>query len=96
MKVEKYLKDLGITKEGKVQGDKYIVTLQDSDDFARMYSILETSNDLDIDDSLSLISNTASKIFYASSDYEITLNANFMSDTYTIVAKEVNEKGDEE
>lgn len=96
MKVEKYLKDLGITKEGNVQGDKYIVTLQDSDEFARMYSILETSNDLNIDDSLSLLSNSSSKIFYASSDYEIILNANFTSDTYTIVAKETSEKEDEE
>ena len=91
MKVEKYLKDLGVTKEGRVSGDEYIITLQDSDDFARTYSILETSNDLNIDDSLSLLSNTASKIFYASSDYTITLNANFNSDTYTLVAKENNE-----
>lgn len=92
MSVEKFVKDLGITKEGKKQNDKYVVTLDDSDDFARTYSILETNQDLNIDDSISLLSSTASKIIYASTDYELSLNANFMSDTYTLVVRELKEE----
>ena len=92
MSVEKFVKDLGITEEGKKQNDKYIITLDNSDDFARTYSILETSQDLNINDSISLLSSTASKIIYTSADYELSLNANFMSDTYTLVVRELKEE----
>lgn len=96
MSVEKYVKDLGVTKEGKKQGDKYVITLENSDDFARTYSILETCQDLDLDNSTSLLSSTASKITYISSDYELSLNANFISDAYSLVVREIKDEKEEE
>ena len=87
--MEDFLKQLGINKPVvKGSGGIYTVDLEDSDEYGKMYSLLDKSKLVDeIPDSSQMTYETAS-IQFESDEYLITLLADFEADSYKITIKE--------
>ena len=86
--LEQLLKDLHITKQGKMNGDKYIINLDNSDEFSRMYTVLDKYEDADLDPEEMIMSSSSSLMVYLTDDFDITLKADFDKDTYQMIIEE--------
>ena len=90
MNASKILKDLNIDKNGTFSDDNcYVIDLDDSKEFFKIYSILDKSELLEADDDLTLMDADESYIVYDGDDYQISLIADLEADTYRIVLKEI-------
>lgn len=88
--IETFLKELGITKDGYYDEDIYVIPLDDSDEFAKMYSILDKSDKVELDDEFIGIDKTNSMLLYISDKYEVKLVSNFDSDDYRIEIRDLD------
>lgn len=88
--MEEFLKELGITKPGrKNENGFYVIDIDDSDEFGRIFSRLDKSDLVDEDEESSSITLDSANITYLSDDYTITLMADFENDTdYKLVMRE--------
>jgi hypothetical protein len=89
--MEKLLKDLGITKVGSYSKDgSYVIDLDSSDEFGKIYSLLENSEDLHYmeENNLLTISN-ASMTYRYGEEYQLQLIADFNYDLYKLVVNEI-------
>lgn len=86
--LEQLLKDLNITKQGKMNGDKYIIQLDNSDEFSRMYTVLDKYEGADLDPEEMVMSSSSSIMIYLTDDFDITLKADFDKDTYQMIIEE--------
>lgn len=83
--VRAFLNSIGITEEGKLIDSEYVIQLEDSDEWAKVYSLLEQAENVDIDpDEPIMASERSGIIVYLSDDYDITLDARYDSNTYTL------------
>ena len=91
MSAEEFAKHLGITKEGSYVDDVYVITLSGSNEYSKVYTILDKSDEVDLDtDEISLdVKN--SLMVYLADDFDIKLTADFDADIYTITFEEVHE-----
>lgn len=87
-KLQKLLNDLHISKEGKMNGNKYIITLDNSDDFSRMYTILDKYPEASLDPEGMIMSDSSSVMVYLTDDFDITLKADFDRDAYYVIIEE--------
>lgn len=87
--MNEFLKELGINKTAvKGSGNIYTVDIENSDEYGKIYSILDKSKLVDeIPDSSQMTYETAS-IQFEGDDYLITLLADFDEDTYKMTIKE--------
>lgn len=88
MEIEEFVKDLGIYLDGHWEESKYVIDLVDSDEYSKMYTILDNSEKVDLDEDSTLVTDKVSELLYLSDDYDIKLVANFADDIYKIVIKE--------
>ena len=88
-KLFSYLDDLGIDKTGKLESDRYVLKLEDSDEYSRYYTILDQEEDLELSDTSSMSQEFATVLTYTSEDYKLKLNANFVDDYYTFTVEEL-------
>ena len=89
--MEKLLKDLGITKAGSYSRDgSYVIDLNSSEEFGKIYSLLENSEDLEYmeENNLLTISN-ASMTYRYGEDYQLQLIADFNNDAYKLVVNDI-------
>ena len=86
--LEQLLKDLNITKPGKLNGDKYIIQLENSDEFSKMYTVLDKYEGADLDPEGMVMSSSSSIMIYLTDDFDITLKADFDKDTYQMIIEE--------
>lgn len=90
------LKKLGIMREGnKTSNGSYVIDLEDSNDFGRFYSLLDKNEDVEeLGDNT--INNTHTiSLIYMYEGLHINLTADFDSDEYRVVVKDIG-KGKEE
>lgn len=81
------LKKIGIVARGTKDGGKYIVSIPDSDNFARYESIFEKSDVVEEKEyNLTLID---ALFVYESDSYKYTMKANFLNDIYTLTCEEI-------
>lgn len=90
-----YLKSLGITKEGKMTGNIYTVHLHDSDEYGKIYSLLDKYDGLYENEEDSEISSHSAKILFEDDSYVITIYADFDYDTYRLTVRELKENEDD-
>ena len=88
-KLFSYLDALGIDKTGELEPDRYILKLEDSDEYSRYYTILDQEDDLELSDTSSMSQEFATVLTYTSEDYKLKLNANFVDDYYTFTVEEL-------
>jgi hypothetical protein len=95
--VEKLLRELNIYLEGSYSKDgSYIVDIYDSDDFGRIYSLLDNNRNVEELESSSLLNTHSANISYLYDDYQLTLIADFDEDLYKLVITEYEYIEDEE
>ena len=94
--VEDALKELGIPFDGEFSKDgSYVVDLFDSDQFGKVYSILDRNNDVEnLDDSSTLTVHNAN-VSYLYGDYQFNLIADFDQNLYKLVIVEYEYVEDE-
>jgi hypothetical protein len=89
MYLEKFLEKLGITKVGHyTKTNTYIIDIEDSDEYGKIYSVLDKSDKIEEDEDSSTITIHTSNLVFESDNYQLTLIADFDQDTYKLVCKE--------
>lgn len=90
-----YLKSLGITKEGEITGNVYTIHLDDSNEYGKIYSLLDKHSGLDENEEDSEISSHSAKILFEDESHIITIYADFDYDTYRLTVRELKENEDD-
>lgn len=88
MTIDELLVELKINKEYEIKDDIYNIELKDSDEYAKIYSLLDKSDLTDLDNENTKISETESSMVYLTDDYDITLYSNFDTDEYLLKIQE--------
>lgn len=89
MYLEKFLEKLGITQVGHyTKTNTYVIDIDDSDEYGKIYSLLDKSDEIEEDEDSSTITVHTSNIMFESDNYQFTLIADFDQDTYKLVCKE--------
>ena len=88
--MEEFLKQLGIdSKSGTYKNDLYIVDIDNSNDYGKIYSKLERSDLVDEVADNSQVMYESASIQFEGENYLITLLADFENDTYKMTIKEI-------
>lgn len=88
--MEEFLKQLGIDKKPvKGSNNVYVIELEDSDEYGKIFSKLDKSDLVDEIPDSSQITYETSFIQYEGDDYLITLIADYEEDNYKITIKEI-------
>jgi len=88
MDIKEFAKKLGFDIEGVMEGDKYIIELSNSNDYSRVYTLLDNSEFVDIDEDATLVTNKVGELLFLSDDFDVKLVANFAQDIYRVVITE--------
>lgn len=86
--VKEFLSSIGIAKEGEVENNTYTVELVDSNEFSRMYSLLDKAENISFDYDVSATTEHTSYLLYLSDKYDISLIADFDTDTYVLTVED--------
>lgn len=90
MEINEFFKQLGVDKNIiNEENNEYIVELQDSDEFATIYTRLSKLDNIDLIQTLMDEAHSMSE--YMSDDYDITLSADFDKDIYKLVVEMVED-----
>lgn len=92
MDIEKYLDSLGIKNEGFYeQGGSYVINIEDSKVYGRIFTILDTSEDIDIIPFNQLVTDQGSSLMYESISEPLLLNllADFEGGVYQLIVTEI-------
>jgi hypothetical protein len=89
MYLEKFLSSIGIDQVGHyTKSNVYIIDIEDSDEYGKIYSRLDKCEELVEDEDSSTLTIHTSNIVFESEDYQFTLISDFDQDTYKLVCKE--------
>lgn len=91
MDVEDLLLELGIKKEGNYSSNgSYVIDLDSSEEFGKIYSLLDTNKDLEYEEDSSLLTVDNSSMIYNYDDiYQIVLIADFKNNQYKVTIREI-------
>lgn len=96
MNISDWIESLKIPgKLESLNDGKYKISLKDSNEFAKVYSKLENSGLLDIDEEATLITEDISQLLYLGKNIRINLVGNFEKDIYYIIISEEERKNNE-
>lgn len=95
--MDKFAKELGITKEGTTEDNRYVIMLDNSDEYSVIYSILDKSELVELDTFDMLVTPKTSELNYFNDEFKVKLVGNFEKDIYkVIIAKNTEEPEEEE
>lgn len=83
--MEEFAKQLGIEEPGELIGNKYVIPLMNSDEYSKIYTILDKSDLVDLDGSSTLVTDKVSELKYIGDEFTVKLDANFVDDFYRVV-----------
>ena len=84
--MEEFLKQIGITEEGHETTDgNYVVDLDDSDHFNKIFSKLDKSDLVEENEDSSVVNVNITNILYIGDEYAVNLVADFNEDAYKLV-----------
>lgn len=83
-----FLNELGIDTTGVFEPQRYILEIENSDEYSKYYTILDQDDEMDLIDASSMSGEYSTVLTYKGNDYKISLNANFTDDYYTFVMEE--------
>lgn len=90
MYLEKFLDKIGIKQVGHyTKSNSYVIDLEDSDEYGKVYSILDKCDEIEEDEDSSTLNIHNSNIIFESDDYQFVLIADLDQDTYKLVCKEL-------
>ena len=82
--VQDFLNELGIELEAKETEDGYEVSIPDSNEYNKIFTILDRSEEVEEDPDLNSITLDTFVNSYFNDDYDILLSADFEQDVYNI------------
>jgi hypothetical protein len=88
MDMKEFVIKLGINLEGRMDGDKYIIELSDSNEYSRMYTLLDSSDLVEIEEDATLLTDKVGELLFTDDTFDIKLVGNFASDIYRLVVTE--------
>lgn len=83
MTLEQLIKKLNFKQPGEYNKNKYVITLDSSDEFAAAFTILDDSG-LELDTDAVLISDHGNMFIYKLEDFVVKLIGNFDNDDYRV------------
>ena len=87
--MEEFLKKLGIVYEGEYTDDgNYYIELEDDNQYAKVYSILDKTLEVEEDEDASQLTDDTSSIQYINDNFTITLLSDYESDQYALICRE--------
>lgn len=91
MTLTKVAEELGIKQSGTYsRNGSYVIDLQDdSDDFGKVYSILDRNTELEYMEDTSLLTVDNANLYYRYKTYMINAIADFKNNHYRVVISEV-------
>lgn len=84
------LTELGIGKSNDVS-DMLVIDIDNSDDYAKYYTILDNSDEVELSLEKSKNGLSSNILVYESNQFEISLMGNFEDDTYRLVVKDLDD-----
>ena len=87
---KKFAEELGITKEGSYVDGVYTIVLDNSNEYSKVYTLLDKSDKVDLDGDEVNLGVDSSIMVYLADDFDISLIANFEEDSYVVKFEEVN------
>jgi hypothetical protein len=85
MEMKEFAKKLGIDVEGTMEGSKYIIELSDSNEYSRVYTLLDGSDLVDVNEDATLLTDNVGELLFIGDDFDVKLVGNFNSDIYRVV-----------
>lgn len=89
MRIEDFVKDLGIENEVEYDNGVATVILKDSNDYAKVYTLLSDSDLVDLEPESVVINQELTSLKLTNEDFEVTLSADLERDIYKLVIEEV-------
>ena len=88
--MEQFVKQLGIPRKGYYDDKKYVIELLDSNDFSRIYSLLEESEIITLDENI-LMTEFLTNMIYVGEKFRLQLIGNYEKDIYKIIVEDLKE-----
>ena len=90
------LRKLGIMEEGtRTSNHNYVIDLEDSDHFNRIFSKLDKSDLVEENEDSSVVNLEITNILYLADGFSLNLIADFEQDIYKLVVSDVEEDNNE-
>lgn len=90
------LRKLGIMEEGtRTSNHNYVIDLEDSDHFNRIFSKLDKSDLVEENEDSSVVNLEVTNILYLADGFSLNLIADFEQDIYKLVVSDVEEDNNE-
>lgn len=86
--MKEFLKSIGITGELQKSNASYVMDIANSNEYGRIYSLLDKSEDVEEDSESSQVTMDYSSVQFFNDDYTIQLIADFEHDQYRLTIKE--------
>ena len=88
--MEKFLQELGIRKSGYYSKEgSYVVDLDDSEEYGKVYTILDNSDTVEEMEDESQVTIHSSNIVYTNDEFQLTLLSDFDSDQYKLIVRKL-------
>ena len=95
--MEEVLKEIGITRKGEYsKRGSYVIDMEDSDDFGRMYSILDKNKDVEELGDNAINNIHTINLIYLYGDYQLNLTADFDADKYMLIVTKLDDSEEDE
>lgn len=90
------LRKLGIMEEGtRTSNHNYVIDLEDSDHFNRIFSKLDKSDLVEENEDSSVVNLEVTNILYIAEGFSLNLIADFEQDIYKLVVSDMEDEKDE-
>lgn len=90
------LRKLGIMEEGtRTSNHNYVIDLEDSDHFNRIFSKLDKSDLVEENEDSSVVNLEVTNILYIADGFSLNLIADFEQDIYKLVVSDLEEDNNE-
>jgi uncharacterized HAD superfamily protein len=86
-----FVKSLGIDIPGTLDGSKYIIELSNSNEYSKMYTLLDKSPEVDLEEELTLVTDKVGELIFYGDEFEVKLVGNFASDIYRIIIERLED-----
>ena len=86
--MEEFLKSLGINGQLQKSKSSYVLDINDSNEYGRIYSLLDKNDEVEEDSESSQVTMDYSSVRFFNDEYTIQLIADFENDEYRLTIKE--------
>ena len=90
-KLMEFVKNVGLPQNGSFVGESYVITLADSDEWSKVYNILDKSEYVDRDIEADLSSAEEYRSTFLADGFDVAIVGDFDTDEYTVIITEAKE-----